>query len=166
MITKTCQQCNKPFLQYPRIDGRPVNLSRRSYCLDCSPFGERKMNRKPTIDGQRECFGCHTFKPISDFQVGSRLRSYCPCCENKRILAYGRQLKQKAVEYLGGQCCLCGYYKSMRSLTFHHKNPSQKDFSIGKHKNLKWETIRKELDKCMLLCANCHGEIHEEANHT
>lgn len=166
MITKICQQCNKPFLQYPRINGRPVNLSRRSYCLGCSPFGERKMNRTPIINGQRECLGCHTLKPVSDYQVGKRLRPYCPTCENKRILSYSRQLKLKAVHYLGGKCSICGYCKSMRSLTFHHKDPSQKDFSIGKHKNLQWETVRLELDKCLLLCANCHGELHEKEDIT
>ncbi len=79
------------------------------------------------------------------------------CLVNFRRFA----LKQKCLQYKGGKCENCGYNKSNRALTFHHLDPSEKEFSIsGKHCR-KWEVIRKELDKCKLLCANCHAEEHE-----
>ncbi len=49
---------------------------------------------------------------------------------------------------------MCGYNKSMRSLHFHHKDPSKKDFGISRV-TLKWDKIKPELDKCILLCSNC-----------
>lgn len=68
--------------------------------------------------------------------------------------------KTKAIEYKGGKCIVCGYNKSIRALQFHHLDPTQKDFGIsGTTKS--FEKLKPELDKCVLLCANCHGEVHE-----
>ena len=71
-----------------------------------------------------------------------------------------RILKQKSVEYKGGKCVCCGYSKYVGVLDFHHLDPSLKDFSIGaKGYTRSWEKIQAELDKCILVCANCHREI-------
>ena len=70
-------------------------------------------------------------------------------------------IKKKSVEYKGGKCIICGYNKCLRSLDFHHLIPEEKDFSISKNKNRKFENLKNELNKCVLLCSNCHGEIHE-----
>lgn len=53
----------------------------------------------------------------------------------------------------------------MSAMEFHHINPLEKDFSISSNINMSYEKIKKELDKCILLCANCHREIHEEIKH-
>ena len=68
-----------------------------------------------------------------------------------------------AVAYLGGQCQVCGYNKCVGALDFHHKDPLEKDFGIG-HKGYtnSWEKVKNELDKCLLLCKNCHSEEHEK----
>jgi hypothetical protein len=88
-----------------------------------------------------------------------RTKEKCNSCSvNLRRFA----LKQKCVAYKGGKCENCGYNKSNRALTFHHLDPSEKEFSIGGKHCRKWEVIRKELDKCKLLCANCHAEEHEQ----
>lgn len=68
--------------------------------------------------------------------------------------------KQCVVEYLGGKCATCGYSKCLAALHPHHKDPSQKRFTIGAAKCRRWALVRKELDKCELLCANCHAELH------
>lgn len=70
-----------------------------------------------------------------------------------------KRLKIKAIEYKGGHCCLCGYHNCNRALSFHHLDPSQKDFNISRVSRT-WESIQPELDKCVLLCMNCHGEVH------
>lgn len=72
-----------------------------------------------------------------------------------------KKKKQELVEYKGGCCQVCGYDKSLNVLQFHHINPNEKDFGVG-GKNYSLERMKKEVDKCILLCANCHIEIHEE----
>ncbi len=64
-------------------------------------------------------------------------------------------------EYKGAKCSLCGYDKCKSSLHFHHIDPSKKDFGISGNWGLSWKKMKIELDKCILVCANCHGEIHE-----
>jgi predicted nucleic acid-binding Zn ribbon protein len=69
--------------------------------------------------------------------------------------------KKKSIEYKGGKCVVCGYNKCSRSLDFHHLDPNEKDYNISRNKNKKFENMIPELDKCVLVCKNCHGEIHE-----
>jgi 5-methylcytosine-specific restriction endonuclease McrA len=85
--------------------------------------------------------------------------SYCKKCHNLESTYAKKRHKQIAVDYLGGSCISCGYNKCLDALEFHHKNPLEKDFSIGKFP-MRIERLKKELDKCDLLCANCHREIH------
>ena len=72
-----------------------------------------------------------------------------------------RKLKLKAVAYKGGRCEGCGYNKCIDALTFHHLVPSRKDFPIPNMYRYNWEEkVVPELDKCVLLCMNCHMERH------
>ncbi len=68
--------------------------------------------------------------------------------------------KHKAISYLGGRCSSCGYDKFYGALEFHHKNPLEKDHEWGKLRLKSWDKVLAELDKCVLLCANCHREEH------
>ena len=73
-----------------------------------------------------------------------------------------KKLRQMARKYKGGSCELCGYSKCSRALSFHHKDPKQKSFGIAvKGLTRSWDAIRTEIDKCILLCANCHMEVHD-----
>ena len=75
------------------------------------------------------------------------------------VIRWRNRVKTKLVEYKGGKCQCCGYNRCIRALEFHHLDPSQKDFTIsGKSKS--FETLKKEADKCILVCSNCHKEIH------
>ena len=71
-----------------------------------------------------------------------------------------RSKKDLAIKYKGGKCQACGYDKCVRSLGFHHLDRSNKRFQISGEFCRSWEEIEKELDKCILLCQNCHGELH------
>ncbi len=72
-----------------------------------------------------------------------------------------RAKKLRAVQYKGGKCRICPYDRCMGALQFHHLDPEQKDFHIAKAGAWAWSRIVKELDKCILVCANCHAEIHD-----
>lgn len=75
-----------------------------------------------------------------------------------------KQIRIKSVEYKGGRCEVCGYNRCIEALEFHHKNSSGKDFSISeKGYTRSWVKVKEELDKCVLLCANCHREFHAKS---
>lgn len=78
-----------------------------------------------------------------------------------KVTEHHRRFKKKAIEYKGGSCKICGYNKCLSAMVFHHRDPDQKDFSVSQLKSASWETMRLELDKCDLLCSNCHSELHE-----
>lgn len=74
-----------------------------------------------------------------------------------------KKIKQMAIDYKGGCCQIknCGYNKCNAALEFHHLDPNEKDFSLSyKGHCTAWEKVKEELDKCILVCANCHREIH------
>ena len=71
-----------------------------------------------------------------------------------------RRRKQDAITYKGGKCFICGYKNCPDVLEFHHLDPSCKDVDWKKLRLRSWSSITSELDKCILLCANCHREEH------
>ena len=93
-----------------------------------------------------------------------KIQSYCRKCNHQNTLDRQRDFKKQCVEYKGGKCVVCGYNKYIGALDFHHTDPSIKDFGISKFRNTSFKKneviIKKELDKCILVCRNCHAEIH------
>ena len=71
-----------------------------------------------------------------------------------------QRLKERLVYVSGGKCQCCGYDKCIQALEFHHLNPEEKDFAIAANANIGWNTAKAEIQKCILVCANCHREIH------
>ena len=84
----------------------------------------------------------------------------CKRCRSKRQLDLYFRYKQRSVEYKGGKCSECGYSKCLAALDFHHIDPNEKDPDWHKMRHRNAESIRSELDKCILLCSNCHKELH------
>ena len=79
----------------------------------------------------------------------------------KAVSERRKKLRLMAVEYKGGKCMLCGYKRCTESLDFHHQDPSKKDFGLSENGLTRsWDKIKQEVDKCILICANCHREIH------
>lgn len=86
----------------------------------------------------------------------------CRKCMYDAVKRRRLKVKKMAIEYKGGCCEKCGYSKCISALEFHHRTPEEKDFEIApKHHNKSWAALVIELDKCILLCANCHREEHE-----
>ncbi len=114
---------------------------------------------------EKECPIC---KKI--FLTDKRNRIYCYECSPEQIQSSAeyqrikkRAIKHQLIIYKGGKCERCGYDKCEAALQFHHKDPAQKEFtisSINLSKELILEDLYEEVDKCELLCANCHSEEH------
>lgn len=133
----TCRRCGSPFPNWAVIEGKRKQLCTRKYCLICSPWGQ------------------HNTKILVDDPVLRELRER----RASQVVSWRRRLKLKAVEYKGGSCEVCGYHKSPWALCFHHRDPTQKDFNIA-GQVVSWERAKTELDKCIMLCLNCHAEEH------
>lgn len=116
------------------------------------------------VSDYRYCPRCETEKLKTEFynrRNGKGNSVYCKPCTHTQTLERQRDFKQKCVDYKGGQCVCCGYKKTNNALEFHHLNPQEKDFSISSAKFTKFDNrIIEELNKCALVCRNCHAEIH------
>ena len=112
----------------------------------------------------KQCSKCKTIKPLDNFYLKSgrinQYLSYCKECFNRQCHKYQIDKKMEIVRYKGGKCCCCDYDRNIDALEFHHVEPNKKDFNISKIRNRKLESIKHEVDKCILVCANCHKEIH------
>jgi len=114
------------------------------------------MKMKPRKESTCKKYGVQTF-----IQEGSGNRWRCKKCRSEAVSKRRRKVKRMAVEYKGGECVECGYDACIGALEFHHLDPNEKDFSIGGQGNTPaWDKVKDELDKCVLLCANCHRELH------
>lgn len=162
----TCKKCGILFPNHVKINGEPHNLQTRKFCLECSPFGKhntRNIIRNTDLLGTKFCKGCDTIKLIADFYNNNKNSHHTLCkeCFNKSAVEDQRNRKRKCLNYKGDKCVICGYHKCVGSLSFHHLDPTQKDFRLSRWTGGSFsEKIKKELDKCVLLCSNCHGEVH------
>lgn len=76
-----------------------------------------------------------------------------------------QERKLQMCDYKGGKCVLCGLISSERNIAafdFHHLNPKEKEYGPSDMTNMRWSRITEELDKCVLLCSNCHRIIHAD----
>jgi len=79
----------------------------------------------------------------------------------KAVTKRRKMIRKKAVLYKGAKCKICGYKRCFDAFDFHHVDESQKKFGISQDGLTRsWERVQKELDKCVLLCSNCHREVH------
>lgn len=112
----------------------------------------------------KTCPSCKKEKLLTEFYSRRKNKepsSYCKDCTNSQAVIRQRKTKQQCIEYKGGKCSICGYSKSSAALDFHHINPAEKDFQIAKFRSRSFSKIKEELDKCILICSNCHREAHE-----
>lgn len=109
------------------------------------------------------CPHCNIEKEENQFykrRQNKNLGSYCKCCTKLQATTRQQKLKEEIINYKGGKCISCNYNAYQGALEFHHLDPNEKEFNISTSSHLTFEKIKAELDKCILLCANCHREIH------
>lgn len=91
---------------------------------------------------------------------GRKSLSLCKKCHNINTIERGRSNRAEYIKYKGGKCELCGYNKCHDALDFHHPDPNKKDPGFKYFRYWGLEKAKKELDSTMLVCSNCHREIH------
>lgn len=118
----------------------------------------------------KKCSSCHTELPLASFyrQKGHSggVMSMCKSCFNRYCSERWRARKIHYIKYMGGRCEHCGVELSDRNYSifdFHHLDPNEKEMEWNKIRLLSDEKIRVELEKCVLLCANCHRLEHSDA---
>jgi hypothetical protein len=107
------------------------------------------------------CSKCKETKDDSEFYIKrseNRHYSMCKSCYNEYVVARWIKRKKDAIQYLGGECSHCGFKGHYSVFHFHHLY--DKDYNWTKLRLRSWKDILTELDKCILLCANCHAIEH------
>ncbi len=148
--TGQCKSCGEPL------------VASLTYCKKCKPK-HNTIHR--TGDEVNKCIICGILKTEQNTNKNKSsktgLDTYCKSCLSQLSTLKARRTKKSRVDYKGGCCEKCGYSKSTSALQFHHKDPSTKEFGIAAlNTDSDNPKIREELDKCSLLCANCHYEEH------
>ena len=161
-----CLQCNKVIEVKP--DQKPATVKKRRFCSHgCA--GRYNNLRHPKRKPEGICDGCGSQIKASLKYCGTacksnsrhrRNREEVKAGNKKSVIEWRQRTKIRAVAYKGGKCCKCGYDRCVRALDFHHVDPSLKDFQVS-GVSRSWDKIRVELDKCILVCSNCHRELHD-----
>ena len=121
--------------------GRPASATRRC------PVETRSCER-------------HGRTEFAFYSAGNGTRRWrCKRCVGEAVTRRKQRVKRTLVDEAGGRCAICGYRRCIVNLTFHHVDPTQKSFSLSMNTTKALATYREELRKCVLLCANCHGEV-------
>lgn len=141
-ITKSCGcQCVNNLKNVPSNSNRKKNITQEQICPICQ---QKFINRQ---NSRKYCYNCIPESVPPD----------------KRQWYKQRAFKSTLVKYKGGKCEICGYNKCEGALEFHHIDPTTKDKTISQwnfNYDLDINIFLKEVDKCQLLCANCHREQH------
>lgn len=175
---------NKEFIIDLRKSGKTYNeisdilgISKSTIHYHCKKLGINGYNISNDTDKIREIkklCETHTIKEVSNitnvsistvkrYKVKNIKLTDSEIRVNKinSVIDWRKRTKDKLIEYKGGKCVICGYNKCSRSMDFHHLDPNEKNFGIsGSTKSI--SKLKKEVDKCILVCKNCHGEIHDE----
>jgi hypothetical protein len=166
----TCKNCGSAFSRSVTIDGVRKKLSPTRYCLTCSPWlgpgnKKRQLTKYKMVNGieHRLCSRCDTFKPLIaeffTFRPSGRV-DFCKPCMAEKVRTEAREDKLRSIEYKGGKCHDCDGVFLPAVYDFHHLEPHEKEFAISRKMRKSWDRLRAELDKCVLLCANCHRTRH------
>ena len=142
-----CVSCGKLFPFKVEVQGRLRNLAGRTHCLDCNPFSCR---RKVSPDERRT-------KNLTKQRAWVARRRKEDGVDPIKQNALN---KKKAVVVLVGGCQICGYSKSLRALAFHHMRDKVLSLTLREFQGALQRLI-PELMKCVVLCTNCHAEVHD-----
>jgi predicted HNH restriction endonuclease len=153
-----------------RLDRLPQELDKCDLlCANCHREVHQEMGPRPEPGLEelgaleRICPRCEVGKPAHAFyrrRDGKGLGIYCKPCARAQVIERQHRLKAQALAYMGASCRRCGYSRSASALEFHHRDAGAKDFHLSHARVTEFEAVKEELNKCEVLCANCHREEH------
>ena len=115
--------------------------------------------RPPKI--KPKSYFCHDCKCVDPAKFSSTNRSRCKQCRKASAHSYKHDRKGLIVARLGGKCSCCGWNSWHTGLQVHHRDPKTKDRAVSRQlRRAPIAKLLKELEKCVLLCANCHAGVH------
>jgi len=128
-------------------------------------YRENLEKRGECPDEHQWCYDCETYRIKDDFSPNSlKVYGRCRDCSGKHDIERARVFKKRAIEHLGGRCVDCGFKGHYASFEFHHEKPEEKEMNWNKMRKKSWINLLPELNKCILLCSNCHGVVHCKLN--
>lgn len=157
-MPKICVECNTAFPFSKVIDGKVRNLSNRTKCLDCQPFMSSIRANSITLteeEKQERFHRCGREKQKRYYDKFKLEHGVDPIS----LRRYDR--KEFIISLIGGKCQICDYVaKVSRNLAFHHIKDKLFDLSSYRFQ-LSLKVVLPEIFKCIIVCHNCHGEIHD-----
>ena len=145
---KSCMSCGKPFDTTFVVDGEQHHMKQRKRCLICFPYGASRadpleVRRAKALRKQRAWVQRRRREDgVDPFKAGAHRK------------------KQTVVDLVGG-CQLCGYSRCLRAISFHHLGDKEKSLTLREFQH-SLGALLPELRKCLVLCQNCHSEVHAD----
>lgn len=130
----------------------------RIYCFKCSPYGEHNTSSLIKEEKNLECICTKCGRAYKYKRSKGHTFDKCNSCQQ---IERRKKLKKELVNYKGSKCVVCGYDRCIEALAFHHLDKKEKELAIGSCWNRSVVLLKKEADKCKLVCNRCHTEIHE-----
>lgn len=160
---KICKKCGNEFPQSIVIDQLKHSLQNRIHCLNCVPFkssrGKFKFLNLLTEDEKKV-----RHEKIKK-RNNAKQKKWSRNVKNKKgdypINLRRQERRQKIIDLLGGSCMVCGYSKTIKNLCFHHLFDKKFLLNIAEFRR-PVNILLEEIKKCVLLCHNCHGEVHSK----
>lgn len=142
--------------------GAGIRYHMKKYELFSSHKSIQDKKKVPIIDGKKECAKCYQILTIDNFNIkpSGAFTSYCKKCNHEVKYSILKRRKIEILNIFGNKCSICGYDKCKAALEFHHTNPNEKEFSLSNAKTTNLDKLMLEMNKCILVCSNCHKEIH------
>ena len=133
--------------------------NKQSYCAHRS---HHKRKVACVASGWNKGLTAETDERVLKNTVAMKKTYQSPKSNSRQVMSWRKKTKQKLVEHIGGCCKVCGYNKSIDALHFHHLDPNTKSFGISDYLKSpsKNKDVYEEVEKCVILCANCHAEYH------
>lgn len=120
------------------------------------------------VNKYKKCKTCLIDKPIEGFHsngwekraTGKKVKSYKSDCKQCANAKWKARIEERLNQLVTWRCIVCGYDRCISALELHHKESSEKEFTISSRWSISMEKLEKEVKKCVVLCCRCHRELH------